>query len=105
MQVTTTTTKDTKALSMMILSNLRNVRITTALLFGIFKYYFLTGVQSYYGYTLARWNSDSANEEILKIATFTSDTKPLSLECQVRTFFKDVIKFLRFPLLLPDTIY
>ncbi|XP_057303252.1 cilia- and flagella-associated protein 61-like isoform X1 [Hydractinia symbiolongicarpus] len=40
------------------------------------------GVQSYYGYTLARWNNDSKNEEILKVATFTSDTKPLSLECQ-----------------------
>ena len=41
-----------------------------------------SGVATFYGYTLARWNNNE-NDPVLRTASFTSDTKPLTLECQV----------------------
>ncbi|XP_066929118.1 cilia- and flagella-associated protein 61-like [Clytia hemisphaerica] len=40
------------------------------------------GVVNYQGYTLARWNHGKSGEEDLNVATFTSDSKPLTLKCQ-----------------------
>jgi len=52
--------------------------------FRYYKYFCFSplGVTSYYGYTLARWNNGE-KDKTLKVATFTSDTKPLTLPCQV----------------------
>ena len=43
----------------------------------------LTGVTSHVGYTLAQWN-DGKTDEPLWRATFTSENKPLSVNCEVR---------------------
>lgn len=46
------------------------------------------GVHTYHGYTLAQWNSGEKDLE-LKVATFTSDNKPLTLECEAFFCFQN----------------
>lgn len=45
-----------------------------------------TGVACHVGFTLAQWN-DGNNDEPLSRATFTSENKPLSVNCEVKLLF------------------
>ena len=45
--------------------------------------FFPKGVASHVGFTLAQWN-DGKVDEPLSRATFTSENKPLSVNCEVR---------------------
>ena len=44
----------------------------------------MLGIKSYYGYTLAQFNPGRDEDFQLHCASFTSDSKPLTLPCQVR---------------------
>ena len=44
------------------------------------------GVASHVGFTLAQWNDGNTGEPLSRV-TFTSENKPLSVNCEVKYLF------------------